>query len=124
MGSALAVQLATSHSDVPAVVLQSPCPHVIGTVLADPRTKLLPVRLLFHEDFEIVNPVSALKTPKLFLLKSDDPTSRASDVTTGELQELTSAANPPKRISTFRSVDFNGPLYREQLVSFLDQYLR
>jgi len=121
VGSALAAQLAASHPEVPAVVFESPRPDVIQTIFADPRTKSLPVRSLFHEDFALRELVSTLKIPKLFLLSaaSSDPAA-----TPAELQRLTSVAAAPKMISTLPANDFNGPLYREQLARFLDQYLR
>ena len=121
VGAALAAQLAASHPEAPALVVQSPRPEVIKDVLADPRTKSLPVRLLFHENFEISTPVSSLQTPKLFLISADV---QSPGATTGEVEHLTSTAATPKIVASLRSGDFNGPIYREQIVRFLDQYLR
>jgi len=120
VGSALAAQLAAAHPEVPAVILESPRPNLIQTVLADPRTKSLPVRALFHEDFAITGLVSTLKTPKLFLLPA---VSTDSSATVAELQILTAAAAAPKMAATLPAAEFNGPLYRAQLVRFLDEYL-
>jgi pimeloyl-ACP methyl ester carboxylesterase len=121
VGCALAANLARVHPEAPAVILESPRPDLVQTIFADPRTKSLPVRALFHEDFALAGQASNLKTPKLFLLpaQSDDPSS-----TTGEMQRLTSAAFAPKMVATLPKADFNGPVYREQLIRFLDQYLR
>jgi pimeloyl-ACP methyl ester carboxylesterase len=121
VGCALAARLAAAHPEVPAVILESPRPGVIQTILADSRTKSLPVHALFHEDFNIAEPVVTLKTPKLFLLPevSSDPSQ-----TPAEFQHLTSAAATPKIVSTLPTAAFNGPLYRDQIVRFLDQYLR
>jgi pimeloyl-ACP methyl ester carboxylesterase len=121
VGSALAAQIAADHTQVPAVVLESPRPDTVQTVLADTRTKSLPVRALFREAFAISATVSILKTPKLFLLPetSSDPAA-----TSAELQRMTSSAAAPKMVSTLSPTDFAGPLYRAQVVRFLDEYLR
>jgi pimeloyl-ACP methyl ester carboxylesterase len=121
VGCALAARLAAEHPEAPAVILETPHPDVIQTVLADPRTKYLPVRALFHENFDVDGTVSMLKTPKLFLLQdaSSGPGETAED-----LRRITSAAATPKMISALRTADFHGPLYRGQIVRFLDQYLR
>ena len=125
VGAALAAQLAISHPEAPAVILQLPRPNVIDTVLADPRTRFLPVRALFHENFDLVAAVSILKTPKLFLLKSDDPaTPDTTGATTREIARLISVSTSPKRVLTLSYSDFNRPLYSERMASFLDEYLR
>lgn len=121
LGAALAVQLAAAHPEAPAVVLQSPRPNPIQTVLADPRTSFLPVRVLFHEHFGIAAQVSSLKTPKLFILSTGFNDQSA---TAAELLQLTTIAASPKMISTISSADFGGPIYRQQIVRFLDEYLR
>lgn len=121
VGCALAAQLAAEHLEAPAVILQSPRPEIIRIVLADPRTRSLPVRALFHQNFEITAALASLKTPKLFLL---EPEERPSDATAAEIRRLTSTASTPKIISDLRAGEFNGPLYREQIARFLDQYLR
>jgi len=121
VGAALAAQLAAAHPESPAVILESPRPAVIQDVLADPRVKSLPVRFFFHENFEITSVAANLRTPKLFLLNAEAQSPATSAV---ESQRLTSSATTPKVTSTLHSADFDGPLYREQIVRFLDQYLR
>lgn len=121
VGAALAAHLAADHPEAPAVILQSPDPEVIQTALADPRVKSLPVRALFRESFEISDTVSKLKTPKLFLLNADTRSPAASGPA---IARLTTAASTPKMLSTLRSADLSGPLYREQIIRFLDQYIR
>ena len=120
LGDALAAKLAAEHPEMPAAILESPRPMVIENVLADPRTKWLPVHILFHENFDLTRLVATLKTPKLLLINSGV---KSSNATAMELEQLTLTAASPKRISTLPFGDFNGPLYREQLASFLDQYL-
>lgn len=120
IGCALASQLARLHSEAPAVIFDSPHPEVIQTVLADPRTKSLPVRTLFHEDFAIAPTVSNLKTPKLFILPADPSGTNASRT---EDYRLASTAAAPKIISTLPTAEFNGATYRDQLLRFLDEYL-
>jgi pimeloyl-ACP methyl ester carboxylesterase len=121
VGCSLAAQLAAAHPEVPAIILQSPRPAIILDVLADPRVQSLPARLLFHENFELTSRISTLKTPKLFLLNGEGQSQSAS---APEVQHLTTASDSPKMVATMPRGDFYGPLYREQIVRFLDQYLR
>jgi len=121
VGCSLAAQLAAAHPEVPALILQSPRPAIILDVLADPRVQSLPARLLFHENFELTSRASSLKTPKLFLLNGEG---RSLSASAPELQHLTAAADSPKMVTTMPVRDFYGPSYREQIVRFLDQYLR
>ncbi|RXH56096.1 alpha/beta hydrolase [Granulicella sibirica] len=66
LGASLAVQLASSDPKIPALILDSLGPDPIGTAMADPRTRALPVRALFHEDFPLGG-LSGLRTPKLLI---------------------------------------------------------
>jgi pimeloyl-ACP methyl ester carboxylesterase len=122
VGCALAAELAAAHPDAPAVILQSPRPDLLQVVLADPRTRSLPIRNLFHDRFEITGPASSLKTPKLFLIPASPAGS--GDQPASNIQGLTATAATPKMISTLHTADWNGPIYREQIVRFLDQYVR
>lgn len=116
VGCSLAARLAAEHPEVPAVMLQSPRPDVMQSVLADPRTRSLPVQVLFHERFEIASLTANLKTPKLFLLSGDS----ATDL----VRQLAASAATPRTISTLQPGDLGGPVYREQAARFLDAYLR
>jgi pimeloyl-ACP methyl ester carboxylesterase len=67
VGAALATQLAAQHAQVPALIVRSPRPDLLALVRIDPRTRLLPVRLLFHNRFEIAATLATLPTPKLLI---------------------------------------------------------
>jgi pimeloyl-ACP methyl ester carboxylesterase len=68
VGAALAVKLAEANPKIPGVILQSPLPGLLKVVIDDPRTRLLPVRALFHENFEIASTLTNLRMPKLFII--------------------------------------------------------
>lgn len=119
VGCALATGLAQTHSEAPAVILQSPRPDLLQAVLADTRTRTIPVRALFHERFDIATPLAALKTPKLLLLSSP-----ALGATPLEVQQMAVAAASPKIVSSLQTHDIGGALYRDQITRFLDEYLR
>jgi len=93
IGAALATQLAMQHPEIHAIILSAPQPHLIERVEADPRTKLLPVRLLFHERFEIAS-LTTLKTPKLLIL--NEAASGSTAASTKEVATLYRAAADPK----------------------------
>jgi pimeloyl-ACP methyl ester carboxylesterase len=116
VGCALAAELAAQHSEVPALILDSPRADILETVLADPRTKSLPVRALLRDSFDIATPASTLKTPKLFLLNEGQ--------SSPQLSSLIEAAATPKIAIHLKLSDRTGPAYPEHISRFLDEYLR
>jgi pimeloyl-ACP methyl ester carboxylesterase len=113
VGASLATHLAAAHAGIPAVVLDSPGPDPMATVLADPRTKFLPVRWLLHDRFPLAEPLATLKTPKLLILPGKDD------------QRLQSAPDP--KITVFevpqRSSATYQPMMMGWLSRFFDQYV-
>jgi uncharacterized protein len=71
VGASLATHLAVNHPDIPALILESPKGDLLDTVRHDPHASLMPVRLLFHEDFPLTTPLATLRTPKLLLSSGD-----------------------------------------------------
>ena len=109
LGASLAVHLAAEHPAVRALILDTPGPDPLLTVEQDPRTKMLPVKLLLKNRFPLRDALSALTTPKLLLSPyAADP--------------AFAAAAAPKL-----SVELRAPrsqtLYRQSLSRFLDQYV-
>jgi uncharacterized protein len=108
VGASLATHLAAKYSDVPALILESPKGDLLDTVRHDPHVTLMPVRLLFHEDFPLAGPLASLHTPKLLISKADAaPAFRT--------------ASDPKL-----TVEFDSPAdatYAQALTRFLDQYI-
>jgi uncharacterized protein len=110
VGASLATNLATSHPQIPALILENPIPDVILTIQNDPRANLVPLRLLFNENFEIAAPLKNLSTPKLLIL------------TNNSSQSLAGTAASPRTTTNLRPADLYGPIYLEQLTRFLDEY--
>jgi pimeloyl-ACP methyl ester carboxylesterase len=110
VGAALAAKLAATQTQIPGVILESPRVDLLKTVLDDPRTRLLPVRFLFHEDFEVADTVGSLKTAKLFLIPES-----------GRSLEMARSAAEPKEIVALPPSQANGQAYLEQIARFLDQ---
>jgi hypothetical protein len=67
LGASLAVGLAHTHADLPAVILDNPDPDPQSTAAAQ-SSHLLPARLLFGHPFEIAEPVATLTKPKLLIV--------------------------------------------------------
>ena len=108
LGTSLATALASSNRQISTLILDSPGPTPLSIVLADSRTRLLPVRALFHEDFTLA-PLADLTTPKLLL-----------SVTPAFPGIFQTAANPKITVET-NPDDIPG---RTAAISrFLDQYL-
>jgi pimeloyl-ACP methyl ester carboxylesterase len=116
LGASLAVGLAKSHGELPAMIVDNPDPDPALTAVAAHSSGLVPIRLLYHEHFEIAGPLASLTTPKLLL--SGGPNARASE----DLEHLfRSAASPAMSVVLPRS-DYQAA-YTEALSRFLDQYL-
>jgi uncharacterized protein len=123
LGASLATHLAANHPQIPAVILQDPIPDVVLTIRDDPRTRLLPLSLLFRERFELA---TTLPTPKLFLLTEATQNSTNNQSNTAVMQTLknmVAGASSPKTTVSLHPTDYNGPIYLNQISSFLDEYL-
>ena len=65
LGASLAVALCTQYPELPAMILQSADGDTETRVLREERSRIVPLRLFFHERFPLADPLRALKTPKL-----------------------------------------------------------
>ncbi|WP_433983175.1 alpha/beta hydrolase [Tunturiibacter empetritectus] len=118
VGASLAAQLAANHTTIPALILDAPHADLLPIAQRDPRARLLPVRLLFHEQFPLAAPLSTLKTPKLLLSRSNSPDQSFRTAADPKLTvELPSPELPkPELPSPDR-------LYAQSITRFLDQYV-
>ena len=69
VGASLAMRLAEKQTAVQALVLDDPDTKVMERVAADPRVRLLPVRWLLKDRFEIFPALSSLRKPKLIVTR-------------------------------------------------------
>ncbi|QNI35294.1 alpha/beta hydrolase [Edaphobacter albus] len=109
VGASLAVRLAEIHPEIPGVILDSPHADLREIVRHDTRWRLLPVGMLFHEDFPLAEPLSNLSKPKLLI--------------SGEREEpkaFQTAATPKITIALPSN---KGELFDDAIRRFLDQYL-
>jgi uncharacterized protein len=98
--------LCARHHEISAVILESPHGDTQPQVLHDIRTHLIPVRLLFHEQFPLAVPLQSLSTPKLILTFQDakDPPdlhTAALPKMTVELRSETDVGKLPETIGRF-----------------------
>lgn len=109
VGASLAASLATDHGAIPALILDAPRTDLLEVAQRDPRSRLVPLGLLFHERFPLSKLLTTLKTPKLLLSRNPMPDQsflRASD------PKLTVELPTPSET-----------LYTQSIDRFLDQYL-
>ncbi|WP_158791948.1 alpha/beta hydrolase [Granulicella sp. L60] len=109
IGASLATSLAATHPTIPALILDTPRADLLPTAQRDPRSQLIPVRLLFHERFPLLDPLSTLHTPKLLLSRSASPD-----------PGFQTAADPKLTVELPTPSD---PIYNQSVSRFLDQYL-
>jgi len=92
IGASLAVSLASTHHQVPAVILDSPRGDLLDVAAKDPRSRLIPVRLLFLEDFPLAKPLRTLKIPKLLLSRT--PSAHQAFQTAADPKLIVELASP------------------------------
>jgi hypothetical protein len=109
VGTSIATRLAAHHNTIPAVILDTPRADLLDVATRDPRARLLPVRLLFHERFPLAEPLSTLRTPKLLLSRTTAPD-----------QAFLQASEPR---FTVELASPSAVLYNQSLTRFLDQYV-
>lgn len=120
LGASLAARLAESHPELPAVILDNPDPDPVATAVGSHGSQLVPIRLLFHEQFDIAGPLRSLRTPKLLL--AGGPNSRANHSELDKVQSLYRTAASPS-ISVLLPTQDYAAAYGTALTRFLDQYL-
>ena len=113
VGASLAAQLAATHSEIPAIILESPHADLLETVRHDARSNLLPTSLLFHEDFPLATPLSTLRTPKLLLSSGEKPAAFKTAADPKITVEFNPTAPQPE----------SSAVRTESIGRFLDQYL-
>jgi uncharacterized protein len=109
IGVSLATSLAAEHGTIPALILDSPRADLLDVARRDPRSSLVPVRLLFHERFPLAVPLSKLRTAKLLISRATTPD-----------QAFRAAADPKL---TVELASPSAVSYNQSLSRFLDQYL-
>jgi pimeloyl-ACP methyl ester carboxylesterase len=72
LGAAVAAEAAHRHPEAAALILENPRPPLLQTLQFDARTRLLPIRLLFHDRFDATKTLSNLRTPKITLDRDED----------------------------------------------------
>ena len=85
LGAVLAVSLAVSHPDLPALILDNPDPDAAARVLHDNRSRLMPVGLLIRDRFDLEAPLHTFRRPKLLLVGGPGDTHPALDARNGAL---------------------------------------
>jgi uncharacterized protein len=108
LGAAIAVETARRHPQTAALILEDPAPPILDTLQFDPRTRLLPIRLLFHDRFDMTKTLATLATPKLLLYSTESGDGHYD------------AADPKQRATVTGYAD---PKYLDTLRSFLSKYL-
>jgi hypothetical protein len=96
LGASVAASTAARHPEIPGIILDGIAPDALTILSADARTKILPVRLLTSDRFEIAAVLQNLRTPKLFLGRGDSmPTATAYQNASDPKQLFTIAAEDP-----------------------------
>jgi uncharacterized protein len=111
LGAAIAAETARRHPKAAAVILEDPKPPTLDSLEFDARTRLMPIRLLFHDRFDPTKTLASLRTPKLMLYSAHS----ASELYYQQAAE-------PKQRATVTDL-FRDKNYLPYLRSFLGKYL-
>ena len=111
LGASLAVRLAAEHHDLPAVILRSPRGDFEEEAQAASRSRLVPFKLLFHENFPLADPLHQLATPKLILSENH-----------GQPSVIAQRAADPKM--TVEGLSSDPAALTTSLQRFLDTYVQ
>lgn len=110
LGGTIALWLAGEHPVVPALVLDAPRFDVTRAVAADPRVRLLPVRLLLRDRFELEPMLRQSRVPKLIVTRGGRDDRRAAE------------AGDPKVLATLPAGQEVGAAATDLLRQFLERY--
>jgi pimeloyl-ACP methyl ester carboxylesterase len=120
LGASLAANLAHTHPELPAVILDNPDPDPASTATTSRPSHILPMRLLFGKSFDIDGPIATLATPKLLIAGGPAVTGATRDAT--QMQTLFKTAASPKTTLTL-PLGRGDADYQAALSRFVDQYL-
>jgi pimeloyl-ACP methyl ester carboxylesterase len=85
LGANLALELAAAHPDLAGVVLQSPIDAPANVIFNDARSKLIPVRLLVRDRYDLNVSAPALRMPSLWLINAQDASLPAINLVFGRV---------------------------------------
>ncbi len=120
LGASLAVGMARSHGGIRAVVVDNPDPDPTATAMGSRPSRVVPIRLLFRERFEIAGPLSTLATPKLLIAGGPNSTNGAA--TLRALQVLFHGAASPTLAVTLPPANYDSA-FQTAVTRFLDEYM-
>jgi pimeloyl-ACP methyl ester carboxylesterase len=110
LGAPLALQLcATIEIKCPAMILDRPDGDLLARASADPRAKIVPMSMLFHERFPLAEPLQTSSTPKLLI-----------SYNMGPAPQVLKDAHDPKMLAELKTGDTGA--YIDTLRRFLDEY--
>ena len=128
LGADVAAEAALHHPQAAAVVMLAPFPSMLRAVLRDPRSDMVPVRLLFHNRFDLAAKIAGIRQPKLIGFSGDEVCSQsATDLlppcpASDAAHTLYTAASDPKQYygGDAQSAHVNG---NATLLEFLSRFL-
>jgi hypothetical protein len=72
LGANLATELAGRHASLAGVVLDRPAAEGVGTIFADPRSRMVPARWLVKDRWDLTAAAGGLGVPSLWLMEQPE----------------------------------------------------
>lgn len=115
LGANLALEVASAHSELAGVVLESPLDAPASVIFNDPRARLVPAHLLIHDRWELAAPAAALRIPSLWLL----PQPASGQTATPEVESAFQKVSGSKTVVWLAS----SPVSQQNAASALSRWL-
>ncbi|MDE1161876.1 MAG: hypothetical protein PW792_08005 [Acidobacteriaceae bacterium] len=97
VGASLAVELCQQHATLPALILEAVDGDFATRARLDPRSRIVPFRALFHEDFPLATPLHKLQTPKLLIASTEGAPPAVYQQASAPKMQLELPSNAPEQ---------------------------
>ena len=128
LGAALAASLAANHAEISALILDNPDPDAATRIVGDRRSRLIPVRLLVRDRFDVATPLRQFRGPKLLFAGGSGethPENRRSVTTLfQDLRDPKFIVTLPSAVSSDEQPAAENESYISSVRRFLDESVR
>jgi hypothetical protein len=116
LGANLALEISADHPELRGVVLRQPLRDPVDVLFNDPRSTLVPARLLMRDRFDWRAPALRLRIPSLWLLQTLAPDERGQ----GPWTDAFLRVSAPKRLAWLRAKPLTKSDSQSALARWLD----
>ena len=120
LGAVLAANLASEHTNLPGLIIDSPDPDAFARISGDARTRWLPMHLLIPDHFDLRGALANARQPKLLL--ADGPFGFEAERV--RINQALFATIPGPRLTVFFGNPHSEDAYLQSVGRFLDENVK